>query len=488
MEEDKFRARAFPLYALCAAIAAGLLIYSQTYAFAWDEGFHLVAAQLIKAGWRPYLDWMFPQTPLNAYWNALWMRVFKESWRVTHAVAAMETSLAVLLTGLFVLRRFPVPRWRLAAAIFCATLVGTNLAVVEFATIAQAYGFCLLAIVAGFWLTVIAVDRAGPLMAFGAGLAGGIAAGGSLLSAPVAPSLLVWMLVVNRAGSRWAKGVAFCGGVALAFVPVLRLFAMGPRQTWFSIVQYHLYYRQVEWSGAIAHDFDTLAGLIDSPQALLLVLLAMIGVLFVYYRSGWERARKQEFYLCVLVTLALAAHLSSAHPTFARYFLFTTPFLSYLAAAGIYFTGGRLWSEDRPWLPVMVMCAIVTLGAAKELYDLSDEMTWGDLEKVAAKVKQVAPADRPLVADEEIFFLLHRLPGYGLAVRDSQKLKLPPAQAAMLHLLPAADLQKQVQDGKYYAVETCDDDGWFEPDHVEPFFKNRADVRDCSVLWDPKKR
>ena len=54
------------LSALAALLFAGLLLYSQTLAFAWDEGFHLLAAQLIKAGKRPYLDFCFPQTPLNA--------------------------------------------------------------------------------------------------------------------------------------------------------------------------------------------------------------------------------------------------------------------------------------------------------------------------------------------------------------------------------------------------------------------------------------
>lgn len=41
------------------------MVYAQTPAFTDDEGFHL-AAQLIKAGLRPYLDFCFDQTPLNA--------------------------------------------------------------------------------------------------------------------------------------------------------------------------------------------------------------------------------------------------------------------------------------------------------------------------------------------------------------------------------------------------------------------------------------
>ena len=101
---------------LVALVAAGLEIYAQTRAFAWDEGFHLVTAQSINRGKRPYLDFCFPQTPLNAYWNAGWMRVFGDTWRTPHAVAAVMTALAVLLTAGYVLRRFPEPGWRLGAA------------------------------------------------------------------------------------------------------------------------------------------------------------------------------------------------------------------------------------------------------------------------------------------------------------------------------------------------------------------------------------
>src|SRR5438445_5647294 len=82
-----------PLY------AAAFLIYSETWAFAWDEGYHLLAAQLILAGKKPYIDFCFPQSPLNAYWNAWWMSVLGQSWRVAHAVAALLTIGAVLLTG-----------------------------------------------------------------------------------------------------------------------------------------------------------------------------------------------------------------------------------------------------------------------------------------------------------------------------------------------------------------------------------------------------
>ena len=300
LAERSPREKAWPLYAVCALLAAGLLIYSQTNAFAWDEGFHLVAAQLIKAGRKPFLDWMFPQAPLNAYWNALWMALFGESWRTTHVAAALCSSTATFLTGWFVFRKFPAPAWRLPLAIFCAVSVGTNISVVEFGAIAQAYGLCLLAIVAAFWFATMAVDRETFFTAFASGLTAGIAMGSSLLTAPVAPILILWILLCNRAGSRLKKFVAFLAGGIVAFLPILRLFAEGPRQSLFSMIQYHLYYRQVDWPGAIRHDLETMAGLINFPQGLLLCLLGLAGLLFVYYRSGWDRARKQEFYLCAL--------------------------------------------------------------------------------------------------------------------------------------------------------------------------------------------
>src|SRR6202167_2596268 len=130
-----------PFLVVCsvvAVLAALLVVYSQTWSFAWDEGFHLLAAQLIAAGKTPYLDFCFPQTPLNAYWNAGWMRIFGDSWRAVHAVAALLTAGAILLAADFVFVRFRVPAWRLAAALTVALAIGLNGMIVQFGTVGQA--------------------------------------------------------------------------------------------------------------------------------------------------------------------------------------------------------------------------------------------------------------------------------------------------------------------------------------------------------------
>src|SRR5208282_1593949 len=99
------------LYLALALLAALMVLYSQTYSFFEDEGFHILAARLIDAGKRPYLDFFFPQTPLNAYWNAVWMAVFGAKWRVVHVVAALVTTSSVLLITQYVAGLFPDRRW-----------------------------------------------------------------------------------------------------------------------------------------------------------------------------------------------------------------------------------------------------------------------------------------------------------------------------------------------------------------------------------------
>src|SRR5271163_1144785 len=114
---------------LCGVVAlltAGLVAYAVTVSFTWDEGFHLLAAQLILSGKRPYLDFFHAQTPLYAYWNAGWMRIFGQSWRTAHAVSTLLTGGAVMLTADLALALFRGLRGRLAWALMAAMLVGFN--------------------------------------------------------------------------------------------------------------------------------------------------------------------------------------------------------------------------------------------------------------------------------------------------------------------------------------------------------------------------
>ncbi|MGA3078943.1 MAG: hypothetical protein ABSG56_35325 [Bryobacteraceae bacterium] len=468
---------------LAALFAAGLEIYAQTRAFAWDEGFHLVTAQSINRGKRPYLDFVFSQTPLNAYWNAAWMRLFGDTWRTPHGVAAVMTALAVLLTAGYVLRRFPESGWRLAAAIVAVCSFGLNIAVVEFGAIAQAYPLCLFLIVSAFLCTVATVGRAGPWFSGAAGFLASAAANASLLTAPVAPVLLVWMLVCNRAGNRWAKLGAFAAGGAVACAPLAWLFAQGPRQTIFNVLHYNLLYRQREWEGALSHNFAEWFAWVGSPQALMLGSLALAGLLFVRKRSGWERAQRREFYLCAWLAVALIAHISAATPTFRRYYLLAVPFLAILACAGLYDVGSRLGSPDRPWWPVLIVCLLTGACLTKVLIEDADDFSWREVEHIATKVKEVTPPQAVLLADEPTYCVTRHVPPTGLELADSHKLDFPPAMARDLHVIPQKELDRQIKAGAFDTIEISDDDTRVDTLGLRKLYAHSAKVDDYDIFW-----
>jgi hypothetical protein len=317
-----------------------------------------------------------------------------------------------------------------------------------------------------------------------AGFLAAAAAESSLLTAPVGPVLLLWILTHNRAGARIAKLAAFLAGWAIALQPLLWLFVKSPRQVLFSVFQYNLRYRQVAWSSAIRHDLELMTSWIDSSQALLLGLLAIAGLLFITFRSEWDRPRKAEFYLCAWLALALWAQISSAHPHFPQYFILVVPFLGVLASVGLYSVASRMYHPDRPFLPILVYGVLLSLGLAKSLYDERDDFTWADVEEIARKVDQVTPPNAPLYADESVYFVTRRRPPSGMELRDSHKLELPAPLAEEMHIVNGSELDRRIKAGVFSTVETCTfPEEKIKAQGLSKLYSNHAEFDECSVFW-----
>jgi len=481
------RSPRFWLYAIWVVVAAGLTAYALTLAFTDDEGFHLMAAQLIKAGRRPYLDFCFDQTPLNAYWNAFWMAVFGESWRTAHALAALETSAAVVLAAQFVLARFPERSWRFAGAMAATMMIGCTTNLVEFGPLAQAYGMCLFTTVCAFRLAVIAVEHPRWWLAGAAGAFAGVGAASSLLTAPVAPVLLVWLWWCNRTGSRWLKAEAFTLGVAVPFLPVLLLFLKLPWVVWFNVAEYHLYYRAaVNWPHPLGHDLKELTGWIIDPQSLSLGLLAVFGLTYIARRSAWGRERRAEFYLCGWLALAMAAEIALARPTFSRYFCLLVPFVGIPAVPGLYAIGSRVLQPERPSWPVLIISIIMAGALARNISDdANDTFNWPEYEDIARKLAEVTPPGKQMFAEEKLYFLTQRRPSFGLEFQSSQKLELPAERLAALHVTPESELKRYLAAGTFWSAATCDDDMVSDYD-LDDIFQHEVKVHGCPVYWNPK--
>jgi 4-amino-4-deoxy-L-arabinose transferase-like glycosyltransferase len=476
---------------LCGVVAlltAGLLAYADTASFTWDEGFHLLAAQLILGGKRPYLDFFHAQTPLYAYWNAAWMWLFGEKWRVAHTLSALLSGGAVMLTADFVYSRFPAT-WRLAAAITAAVLTAGNAMVVAFGTLGQPYGVCLFFEVAAFRAAIPAIGSDGWMWAGLAGILAGTSAGSSLLSAPVAPVLLIWILWHSPAGDRLRKLMAFVIAGAIPFLPLVWFFAQSRQAVLFDVFKWHLFYRHVNWPGETEQNLSVITAWLDSSHAFLLTLLAGLGLHHLLtVKDGWEKSRRAEFYLSAWIAAGLGIYLASTHPTFTRYFVLMVPFVAIVAAVGLYAFVLRFAPARRPGWFVLVLTILIGIGLARHLHDEWDSYHWSDMEAVAKKVDQVTPAGGSLWADEHIYFITHRVPPSGMEFAYSHKIALAPELARSLHMLSAAEVEAQVAAQKFDTVASCEDDDEIARLGLAHAYRRQEKIGECWVFWDAARR
>ncbi|HWB96505.1 MAG TPA: hypothetical protein VG672_07375, partial [Bryobacteraceae bacterium] len=283
------------------------------------------------------------------------------------------------------------------------------------------------------------------------------------------------------------KAAGFLAGTVVALLPVLWPLARAPRQTWFSVIEYQLFYRHVEWDEAISHDLRVMTSWLESSQALLLGLLSAGGLLYIARASGWEARRKAEFYLCGWLAAALILHLSNAHPTFAQYYLLTVPFLAVLTAAGLYAAGSRLAGSERPHWPVAVLGLLLAMGLAKAISGRSDQHYWRILEQLGRKVEEVTPRGGVLMADEHVYFLTRRLPPSGMELEDSHKLHLPAAMARAMHVISRAELIRRIEAGRFDAVSTCDGEDYAEDLGLPKVYAQKAEFDECVLYWQRRR-
>jgi len=320
-------------------------------------------------------------------------------------------------------------------------------------------------------------------LAAAAGFLASAAANASLLTAPVAPVLLVWMVVSNRKGNRWAKLAAFGAAAAVACGPLAWLFVQSPRLTIFNVFQYNAIYRRRNWEGAFEHNVDEWSAWLGSPQALLLGVLALAGLLFVRRNSTWSREQRREFYLCGWLAAFLMFHISTAIPTFTRYYLLAVPFLAILASAGLYSMGSRLAAPDRPFWPALIVSGITILCLAKVLYGTRDDFKWSDIEAGAAKVNQVTPLQAPLMADELTYFVTRHPPPSGMELADSHKLDFPPETAARLHLISQKELDRRIQAKEFATVEIAEDEDDVARLGLPRLYAHAAKAGEVQIFW-----
>ncbi len=251
------------------------------------------------------------------------------------------------------------------------------------------------------------------------------------------------------------------------------------------LVEYHARYRKLYWPETTRHDLEVMASSIDSGQALLLGLLALGGLVWLLRQSDWPRELKSQLYLCAWLALAICAALGFAHPTFPRYYLLAAPFVAILAAAGLYAAGSRLFL--RPAWPLAVALALTAAGLGKSLYERRQNFTWPDYEAIARKIEKVTPPGGKVFANEILYFLMRRRPTPGLEFYYDRLVPLPPAQLALLHILPQAEIDRRLSAGAFDTVYYCEDEDTYEKLGLPKLYRHQQDVEECVLFWDRRR-
>jgi 4-amino-4-deoxy-L-arabinose transferase-like glycosyltransferase len=378
------------------SVASALLVRSQIYAYVGDESFHLLAAQLLNEGKRPYADFFYQHTPLYIYLIAVIMRLAGQGWKVVHLFSTLSLIGSSVIASIYARRLFvaEAPRWLCASLVLL--FIGLNCYVLVFATTGLPFGFCLLCLVAALYLS----RSKAKARLFFAGLFAGAAAAANLLVLLALAVLLFWILRRER-----ARSLFFIIGIVIPFIPLLILLVASSQQTILDVFKYHLLYRPNQgWR----FNLREIIAWFMSAQGVVLTVLALAVF--------WFR-RDDEVRLCGWITLALVLGIACARTTFAFYFLLATPFMAILAAVAVV----EVWQRvERPANAVVVLIvSFYLIGLLGLKYVWRWEAPYFDyrvVESVRRELESCAPGGQ-FYAFEAVYFETHRLPPKGMENR-----------------------------------------------------------------------
>jgi hypothetical protein len=194
-----------------------------------------------------------------------------------------------------------------------------------------------------------------------------------------------------------------------------------------------------------------LASWLDSPQGVLLVLLAGLGLLSLAGADG----RQAEFRLCAWLVAGLGLLAALARPTYPQYFLLLLPFAALLASLGMEQIEARPSPAKGPPYATLLVIALLALGVARWLYQGRGPLSrrWPMLEQIAAQLNHVTPAQGMLFATEVLYFAAGRLPPAGL--ENSYAAELAPEAARSLGFPPWQQVEASVREGRFDTVYLC---------------------------------
>lgn len=280
-----------------------------------DEGFYLLAAELVTQGSKPYLDFFYPQAPYQPYFIASWFQLFGASW----LSARWFSAIIFALLGLLVFARLRKScSW--PAALVGLLLLNTSTLTLNWLLTIKNYGLPTLFLFASYYLLVFSPNR---WRYFWSGLFLALAIGCRSYVAVLAPLCLLIIFFRNR-----QLFIPFLVGGIIGLTPMLALFCLDPGKFWFNNLGYHLLRSGLTPTKAIEQKLLILQGLLGLRPSMKFVSLQIPILLWISIFSLILMVIKRcRFDWSILFITALLIISLTPTPTLVQYFVILVPFL-----------------------------------------------------------------------------------------------------------------------------------------------------------------
>jgi hypothetical protein len=423
------------------------------------DTYHVLACQMVAAGRLPHVDFFSQQAPLYPLVCGIWMRIFGSSWQAANLFSALLVCGSAMILAGIARQIYLDSAWETKGSIVVLLFFGLNFQVVEYGEIAQPFALCmffsLLAWLAAFASTPIRIRF------FTSGLAVGAALNTTLLAFPFLLILTAWSVFHVARPDRFRSFLFLCCGAALASMPLGYLAILAPSQTWFGMIEFHLFHRADQWFQAprpwtniTYHNLHEILRWTTSIQGVLLVFLSLAGLPFLFDHKTPIATRHLQ--LAALVVLGWCSFLSLPQPTFYVYYILVVPYLCILASAGLWGMATRMWSV--PWASILLVSTVflysleVPMGAWSD-YHLYWPGPWAGPEEIAQRINTVTSPDDLVYADDEsVYVAARRLPPRGAENSFGGALRLLPDNYVRAGLVSHDQIEAQLRLGQFAAV------------------------------------
>ena len=480
-----------------AAVVALAIVISQWPIGAGDT-YHVLAAQMVAAGRKPYLDFFLPQVPLYALICGAWLRIFGASWQAANLFSGLLICGCAAIVMRIASRIYAEADWGTKGSIVAVLLFGLNLQVAQSGDDAQPYALCMFFSLLA-WLASLN-ERPTGMRSFLTGLAAGAAVNTSLLAAPILPILTAWCLFQAQPSARLRRLLWLVCGAAVASLPLAYLATLAPTQSWFSIVEFQLVYRE---AGPVvpksaSHNLHEILGLVRSIQGAVLILLSLAGTLLLLDRKAPVSIRRSVSY-AAFTTVIWGLYLTLLPFTWHMYFLLVLPYVSLLAAAGLCHLCAREgWPQ---WSSKMIKGAVLLYSMGVAIPVVAGILSrrparWEPPEEAARIVNAETGPNQPVFSDDEsIYVAARRLPPRGL---ENSAILSPETQLGAVARMPTGEYQRaalvppekneyRLRVGDFVAVVlTKANDARIRAVRSGGLYSQSAETKNYVVFWKPR--